>query len=132
MKSLGRAIFQRLVILVPYSWLLIFFLVATTFHQSEREMQIALPISEASGPISQAARELIVNVTNDGRIIANGQTVDEDGLKSIVTNALEQNPEQKVVVRGDKDASYGMVARALDICKLAGIQEPFLDTVPEN
>jgi biopolymer transport protein ExbD len=32
--------------------LLIFFLVATTFQQSEREMQIALPEAEAAGPIS--------------------------------------------------------------------------------
>ena len=32
--------------------LLIFFLVATTFHQSEREMQIALPTAASAGPIS--------------------------------------------------------------------------------
>ena len=32
--------------------LLIFFLVATTFHQTEREMQIALPTAAAAGPIS--------------------------------------------------------------------------------
>lgn len=110
--------------------LLIFFLVATTFHQSEREMQIALPVSEASGPISQAARELVINVTNTGQIIANGQSVDEEGLRAIVTRAVEQNPDQKVIIRGDREASYGMVARALDVCKAAGIQEPFLDTVP--
>ncbi len=32
--------------------LLIFFLVATTFHRTEREMQIALPHAASAGPIS--------------------------------------------------------------------------------
>ncbi|MCZ6652343.1 MAG: biopolymer transporter ExbD, partial [Planctomycetota bacterium] len=31
--------------------LLIFFLVATSFHQEEREMQIALPVAQSAGPI---------------------------------------------------------------------------------
>ena len=38
--------------------LLIFFLVATTFHQSEREMEITLPETVSGGPISMALREL--------------------------------------------------------------------------
>ena len=40
--------------------LLIFFLVATTFQQTEREMKIALPMASSAGPISSALRELIV------------------------------------------------------------------------
>ena len=42
--------------------LLIFFLVATTFQQSEREIQIALPEAESGGPISVSLRELVVNI----------------------------------------------------------------------
>ena len=49
--------------------LLIFFLVATTFHQTEREMQIALPVASSSAPISAMMQELIVNVDVEGRII---------------------------------------------------------------
>ena len=36
--------------------LLIFFLVATTFHQTEREMQIALPFASSSGPRTAPAK----------------------------------------------------------------------------
>ena len=110
--------------------LLIFFLAATTFHQTEREMQIALPAAISGGPISVSLRELIVNVNADGDIIMNGQTMSIKDLELVVTEAVAQNPAQKVTVRGDRAAIYEAIARALDVIKIAGVQEPFLDTVP--
>ena len=110
--------------------LLIFFLVATTFHQTEREMQIMLPEAQAAGPISTALREIVINVDEAGAIIVGGQTVDGEALRSLVEDAVAANPQQKVTVRGDRRAAYESIARVLDICKGAGIEEPFLDTVP--
>lgn len=110
--------------------LLIFFLVATTFQQQEREAKIALPQAAASAPISSAMREIVINVTRDGTMIVNTKAVDEAFLLSMLKAAVSQNAGQKVNVRGDRDAAYGMVARALDICKQAGIAEPFLQTIP--
>ena len=82
--------------------LLIFFLVATTFHQTEREMQIALPIAESSGPISTTLREIIVNVDADGQIIVSGRHIEAADLQAMVGEAVTANPEQKVTVRGDR------------------------------
>jgi len=79
-----------------------------------------------------ALREIVVNVKRDGTLAVGGAETTLDGLRSIVADAVERNPEQKVSVRGDKDASYGVVARVLDVCKAAGVGEPFLDTVPMN
>ncbi len=110
--------------------LLIFFLVATTFQQSEREMQIALPEAESGGPISVTLRELIVNVQADGAIIVSGRNVSEADLRAIVSEAVEANPEQKVTIRADRNATYDQVVGVLDACKASGIQEPYLDTVP--
>ncbi len=112
--------------------LLIFFLVTTTYHQIEREIKIGLPEAESGSPISVALRELIINVTSAGTVIVSGQEITVDQLRTIITDALEQNPKQKVTIRGDKDASYGQVATVLDACKSAGVDEPFLDTVPAN
>lgn len=109
--------------------LLIFFLVATTFHQTEREMQIALPTASAAGPISTALREIVINVTAEGEIIVNGRKMQPDDLRSVITTAVETNPDQKVTVRGDRNATYASIALALDVCKGSGIQEPYLDTV---
>jgi biopolymer transport protein ExbD len=109
--------------------LLIFFLVATTFHQEEREMQIALPFASSSAPISTMLRELVINVDADGTVVVGGRPVDDVALRRIVTDAVEANPEQKVTVRGDRGTAYANVVRVLDICKAGGIQEPYLDTV---
>ena len=110
--------------------LLIFFLLATSIAQVEREMSIALPASEASGPISTALREVVINVDAAGLIYVAGRQISEDDLRAMVTEAVRSNPDQKVSVRGDRGASYGNVARVLDICKAAGVDQPFLDTVP--
>lgn len=109
--------------------LLVFFLVATTFYQAEREMRIALPFAKAAGPISTMLREFIVNVNRDGDIIVAGRTLAEPELKAMIADAVAANPDQKVTVRGDRGTSYGNVVRVLDICKSGGIQEPYLDTV---
>lgn len=110
--------------------LLIFFLVATTFHQTEREMQIALPAASSAGPISTTLRELIINVDQDGSIIISGKTIDPEDLQIIISDAVALNPEQKITVRGDQNTAYSNIIRVLDICKGSGVQEPYLDTVP--
>jgi len=109
--------------------LLIFFLVATTFHQSEREMKIALPFASSSAPISTLLQELVINVDAEGRIIVGGRAMEANDLRSLVSEAVAANPEQKVTVRGDRATSYANIVAVLDICKVAGIQEPYLDTV---
>ncbi len=110
--------------------LLVFFLVASTLNQTEREMQIALPEAESAGPISLALRELVVNVRADGSISVGGRDVSSDELRTIVRERVAGNPDQKVTIRGDQAASYQAVAHVLDICKASGVAEPFLDTVP--
>ncbi len=109
--------------------LLIFFLVATSFHQEEREMQIALPVAQSAGPISVVLRELVINVDRQGRIIVSGREISPEDLSGIVVDALAANPEQKVTIRGDRSVAYEAVVRVLDICKTGGLQEPYLDTV---
>ncbi len=110
--------------------LLIFFLVATTFKEAEREMQIALPFTDNAGPISTSLREIIINVAEDGRIIVAGQTMSAEQLNALVDEAVKQNENQKVTIRGDKNTAYQNIASVLDVCKAAGIQEPYLDSIP--
>jgi len=111
--------------------LLIFFLVATTFAQAEREINIALPIAKAAGPISTALRELVVNVDHAGEVVVNGKRTTLEALEQLLRQSVAENAQRKVTVRGDRNASYGAVVRVLDICKRSGVQQPYLDTVLE-
>lgn len=110
--------------------LLIFFLVATTFQQSEREMKIALPESSAAGPISTALREIVVNIDDRGGVTVGGQAMTDAALAAMVRSAVTANAQQKVSVRGDRSTLYANVARVLDLCKGAGVTEPYLETTP--
>lgn len=110
--------------------LLIFFLLATTIAQVEREINIALPFAGSGAPISAALREIVVNVDERGAITVNGRAMEPAEFDAMVREAVAANPEQKVSVRGDRGTAYANVVRVLDICKGAGIQEPYLDTVP--
>lgn len=112
--------------------LLIFFLLATTIKQAEREMQIALPHAAAAAPISVSMREFIINVDDQGRLFALGRQISTDELTAMVKELVATNPEQKVTVRGDRNATYANIVTALDICKNNGIQQPYLDTVLER
>lgn len=109
--------------------LLIFFLVAGSFQQAEREMKIALPLASAAGPISAALREIVVNVAADGRMVVAGRERTIEDLRSMIGEAVKQNAQQKVTVRGDRATAYSNVVRVLDVAKSAGVQEPYLDTV---
>lgn len=110
--------------------LLVFFLVASTLSQTEREMQIALPEAQSAGPISLALREIVINVRADGAIVVGGRDISADELRALLAERIAANPDQKVTIRGDQAASYQSVAAALDLVKLSGVSEPFLDTVP--
>ncbi|MFN0132387.1 MAG: ExbD/TolR family protein [Phycisphaerales bacterium] len=110
--------------------LLIFFLAATTFQQTERELKIALPEASAAAPISAALREIIINVDSTGGVVVSGRSLDDAALSELLRLALDANKGQKVSIRADRAAMYASVAHVLDLCKHAGITEPFLDTIP--
>ena len=86
--------------------LLIFFLLATSLKQAEREMHIALPAARAPGPISAALREIVVNVDADGRAVVAGKPIAPEDLKQMIETAVAANPEQKVSIRGDRRTPY--------------------------
>ncbi len=109
--------------------LLIFFLMATTIAQVEREMHIALPSASSSEPISAAVREITLNVDQAGKCHVGGRQVELKEVEAMVKEAVERNSEQKVTVRGDRSTAYENVVRVLDVCKAGGVAEPYLDTV---
>jgi len=104
--------------------LIIFFLVSSQFHEEERDIQVNLPETQIVETLSAAARSLlIINVRRDGTYILGGNAVSPDSLRGVIVKAVKSNPEQKVLVRADKQALHGYVAAAVSICKEAGIRQ---------
>lgn len=103
--------------------LIIFFLVTTTFQQAERDVNVTLPEIAEGQSLTAAGKVIVVNVRRDGSLVVDGKDTDLSGLRQIVAQAVAADKEQKVLVRGDRNAAHGSVADALAHCRLAGVGE---------
>lgn len=101
--------------------LLIFFMVATTYIQREKEMGVDLP-SAASGAEEAGLREeIVINLMQDGRIIVDGKELSSTALVELLTATARQNADTPVTIRGDKKAVLESLVSIMDACRLAGL-----------
>ena len=110
--------------LLDVMFILIIFLLATaTFTEEERDIQVNLPQSAAAQSSTQAPKMIVINVREDGTYHVANQTMDIASLKNTLIEAVSSNPDQKVMVRGDRNALHGNVANAISVCKQVGIHK---------
>jgi len=100
--------------------LLIFFMVATTFLDPEKEIGIELP-EATSGVASEETEELIINIFADGRIVLSGREIPSDDLLSELKAAAQANPQTPVTIRGDRLVHHERVVQVMDACGQAGL-----------
>ena len=99
--------------------LLIFFIVTMSFNEEEREILVNLPETDTN--LSSASKALIINVRQDGRYFLGARPMNLHQVQLALGRVLKKNPQQKVLVRGDKNALHGHVAAAIAACRASGI-----------
>ncbi len=109
--------------------LLIFFMLATTFMDPEREIDLDLP--EASSSLAQDTQldEIIINVMRDGVLKLGDHEVDRDGLLAELRRAARQNPEITVTIRGDRLVTHEVIVSVMDACGQAGLRNLAVGTI---
>jgi len=95
--------------------LLIFFLVATEYHQEERELDVVLPEVTQAQPLAMT-KELIVNITKAGEYKVAGRDYDEQQLYGIIREAKENNPQMTALIRGDGQSALRHAVRVMGMC----------------
>ena len=95
--------------------LLIFFLVATEYHQEERELDVVLPEVTQAQPLAMT-KELIVNITKTGVFKVAGRDYNEQQLYQIIREAKENNPEMTALIRGDGESARRHAVRVMGMC----------------
>jgi biopolymer transport protein TolR len=108
--------------------LLIVFMVTAPLLTSG--LQIDLPeVNATNAPIKDA--KLIVSITKEEHILFG-----EDDVTQSIERALLQNPrvqkEHELYIRADKEAHYGVVARAIAAARSAGVTSLNLLVEPEE
>ncbi|HEV3189665.1 MAG TPA: biopolymer transporter ExbD, partial [Polyangiaceae bacterium] len=108
--------------------LLIVFMVTAPLLTSG--LQIDLPeVQAANTPIKDA--KLVVSITKEERILFG-----EDDVTKDIERVLNDNPrvqkEHELYIRADKEAHYGVVARAIAAARAAGVTSLNLLVEPEG
>ncbi|MFQ5748626.1 MAG: ExbD/TolR family protein [Planctomycetota bacterium] len=101
--------------------LLIFFMLATTFLDPEKEITIELPEAQSGVAEQKEPHELIINVMRNGSIILSGQKVEEDDLLRTLKLAANKDPETQITIRGDRMTRHEWIVRVMDACGQAGL-----------
>ena len=102
--------------------LIIFFMVGTQFAEQEREFDVELPSVSAAPPLTGRPDPITVNVLANGDIRIDRQAVNPASLATLLRQAIENYPDQAVVIRGDADVRYQHVAEAMAACRQAGVR----------
>jgi biopolymer transport protein TolR len=107
--------------------LLIVFMVAAPLLSTG--LRIDLPdVQAANTPVKDS--KLVVSITKDEKIMFGEQDVTANVEEVLRTNERVQK-EREVYIRADKDARYGVVARAVAAARSAGVTSLNLLVDPE-
>jgi biopolymer transport protein ExbD len=109
--------------------LLIFFMVATTFLDPEREISIELPEATTASVSEELPQEIVINVLRDGTLSVNGGSVDRAALDSVLKRAAKSDPTTPVTIRGDRLVHHEDVVGVMDACGSAGLSNLAVGTL---
>jgi len=102
--------------------LLIFFLVATTYMDEEKDLTLVLPRAQADGSAGARLQRVLLNVRADGTILVGDRSVSRQALYAQLVEARRANPAVPVILRGDRSTSHGEIVGVLSICQRARIR----------
>lgn len=96
----------------------------------EQGLEVKLP---SAGPSRiSVQKSIIVTVASGNRIYAGSTQVSLDELKKMLANAVADNPETGVIVKGDRAITYQELVRVLDAIKRANVTRVGLATEVER
>lgn len=109
--------------------LLIFFMVATTYQKSERQLEIDLPTAETGARTREIPLEIVVDIQRDGRVFVAGRETQREALVEALAAASGGHDETPVTVRGDRATTHEVVVNVLDACGMAGLSNLSIGTL---
>ena len=112
--------------------LLIFFMVATTFLDPEREIEVELPVAESGGEPQRPPEEIVLNVLEDGSIVHAGTPLGEGELDHLLRSAAQHDPATPVTIRGHRLARHEAIVGVMDACGVAGLSNLAVGTSHEG
>jgi biopolymer transport protein ExbD len=105
--------------------LIIVMLVAPLVQQG---VSLTLPIAANTSDHPETSDQTTVAITADGRFWINGSEVPDTQLRQRIEDALEGKKQRIILIKGDEQADYGAIMRAMDELRAVGIEDMALIT----
>ncbi len=100
--------------------LLIVFMV--TSPMLENEVKVNLPdIAEAQSS-NNPNKPIVFSINSEGNIFLHEKEINSSEISKALSNITQDN-QSIIFVRGDKDTSYGQIAKVISSIKLAGFDK---------
>jgi biopolymer transport protein TolR len=109
--------------------LLIIFMVAAPMMQ--QGIDVDLP-ETTTQPIRMQEEPLILSVKKDGTMFVGRQEIPVAELQAKLAAIFESRDKKEIFLRADKDAPYGIVAKAMGAARMAGAAKLGIVTEPEK
>ncbi len=99
--------------------LLIFFALSLNFAATSGGINVKLPSASSAEPVK--IEQLTINLTKDGSIVYNDNTIDEAELTKTLKEVKDK--DSLVIIRADNDVPHGKVVQIMDIAKSEGLSK---------
>ncbi|NLW47707.1 MAG: biopolymer transporter ExbD [Firmicutes bacterium] len=105
-------------------FLLVFFLLFSTFKTAETGVEVELPKTVNIGDTEQ--NTIVVSITKEERIFYGKEPVGIEELARKVQRELRQDPASRFVVKPDTTVPYMELIKVMDTLAGAGVKQPLL------
>ncbi|HKK17402.1 MAG TPA: biopolymer transporter ExbD [Opitutales bacterium] len=112
--------------------LLIFFLVSTTMKKPEQEIPVELPEPALSSVASPSVNIQVLAIDADGRFYWGAEPVGQQELTGKIREFAAEDPDAKLRIRVDRNASSRFLVQVLDLCAYEGLTNYALHTQDRN
>lgn len=134
MKLARRYTNKARIEMIPLMDVIFLLLVAFIFFTMSMTIHRGLPVQLPTSATARIEKRDLTDITirEDGRIFLNKKETNFSGLLTQLTILHRESPETKVLISGDKKASYEMIVSVMDAVRKSGITGVSLETKWED
>ena len=104
--------------MVDVAFLFLIFFMSTTQFKPPEEVSVVLPASSSEIKVPETGI-IVITANRNGRIFIGDESgqageVPRDELMTAIVTARSRRPVARVIVKGDKDTEYGLIADIMD------------------
>ena len=108
--------------------ILLFFLVTSSFIE-QPNIKLELPTTKYAS--TSKLEERVLTISRDGKLFFQNEPVERKNLVSVLKNAFSKQDDKTLILRADKNVSYGTVVDIMDAAKGAGLRRIVAPTIIE-